>query len=410
MENEQDILFLGGLFPKEAEREIIELSKGNVQNAANVLQWNIVNGLDYNLKKPIKVLNSLYIGSFPLRYKKLMVESYKFNHCIGSDDYNVGFMNLMGIKAITRWTSLKPKLKEWALDGKSDKVIIAYALTSNNLRAFKYLKKLNKDVCTCIVVPDLPQYMNTSNKQSLIYKYAKLIDIKNINRNIKHADSFVLLTEYMREKLEIIHKPYIVVEGIATINNSESICDKIIKDEELKIVLYTGTLNERYGIITLLEAFKKIQSEEYRLIICGDGDAKAKIIESAKLDNRIIYEGIVERSRVLKLQAEATILINPRQDNEEFCKYSFPSKILEYLSSGIPTVAYKLRGIPEEYNKYIIYVEDNRQETLTNKIVEACMKSEAEREKIGNEAKDFVIKNKGAKEQVKKIIDMIKAL
>ena len=38
--------------------------------------------------------------------------------------------------------------------------------------------------------------------------------------------------------------------------------------------------------------------------------------------------------------------VNPRQNNEEFTKYSFPSKTMEYLASGVPVVAYKLDGIP----------------------------------------------------------------
>jgi len=36
-----DILLLSGLYPKEKEKEIIEKSIYGIQNAANMLQWNI---------------------------------------------------------------------------------------------------------------------------------------------------------------------------------------------------------------------------------------------------------------------------------------------------------------------------------------------------------------------------------
>ena len=39
---DMDIAFLGGLFPRETEGEILEKSIGAVQAAANALQWNLV--------------------------------------------------------------------------------------------------------------------------------------------------------------------------------------------------------------------------------------------------------------------------------------------------------------------------------------------------------------------------------
>ena len=65
-----EILYLGGLFPKETEEEIINNSIGSIQNAANNLQWEIAKGLEENMESPISLLNSLYIGSYPKRYKK----------------------------------------------------------------------------------------------------------------------------------------------------------------------------------------------------------------------------------------------------------------------------------------------------------------------------------------------------
>lgn len=45
---------------------------------------------------------------------------------------------------------------------------------------------------------------------------------------------------------------------------------------------------------------------------------------------------MVPNSGVLKAQSESEILVNPRNDNNEFTKYSFPSKVIEYLGSGTP--------------------------------------------------------------------------
>lgn len=86
--------------------------------------------------------------------------------------------------------------------------------------------------------------------------------------------------------------------------------------------------------------------------------------------------------------------MNPRQNNEEFTKYSFPSKTMEYLSSGIPVVAYKLDGIPDEYDQYIQYVADDSIESLKKKLVEVCEMTREERQELGNIGRNFVLMKK----------------
>lgn len=403
MKLDKDVLFLAGLFPKELENEILEESIGNIQNAANIFQWNLVNGFDENLVKPIKILNLLYIGSYPLRYKKMFIKSKKFKHSNDSEDFNVGFINMMGLKFVFRWISIKPYLKKWALDNKENKVVYAYALTNNNMKAFKYLKKINKNITTCIIVPDLPEYMNTTNKKSIIYAFLKKIDIKLINSKLRYSDQFVLLTEIMKNKLSIGNKKYCVVEGIASSSNNV----KRNRDSKEKIIMYTGTLNEKYGVRILIEAFRKIKDMNYRLIICGDGDSRDYILNKCLYDNRIIFKGLIKREEVVRLQKQATVLVNPRQNNEEYCKYSFPSKIMEYLAAGIPVIAYKLDGIPDDYDKYLIYPKSNKIEDLTKEIIKVCELKDEYRSEIGRGYQKFIENEKSSRKQCERILEML---
>lgn len=88
------------------------------------------------------------------------------------------------------------------------------------------------------------------------------------------------------------------------------------KSIENKVVLYTGNLVKKYGVIVLVDSFKYITSPNYRLIICVKGEAKQDIINAAKIDNRIIIKGIVIREKALELQQQATVVINPRPNND----------------------------------------------------------------------------------------------
>ena len=77
---------------------------------------------------------------------------------------------------------------------------------------------------------------------------------------------------------------------------------------------------------------------------------------------------MVPNSEVLKAQSESEILVNPRNDNNEFTKYSFPSKVIEYLGSDTPMIGYILPGMPKEYYDkfYVVPKEENG--------LEKCMK------------------------------------
>ena len=402
-----DVIFLGGLFPKETESEIIKNSIGSIQNAANNFQWELVKGLEANLSNNIKIINSIFVGSYPKRFKKINIKTYNFSHLeSGSNDINVGYCNLTIIKHFHRYISLRAHIKNWIQDdSEKQKVVIAYAMTTPFTKILKYIKTLDENIITCIIIPDLPQYMNMSGRENTIYKFMKKIEIKQMDKDIAHADCFVFLTKYMSDFLNN-NKPSTVVEGIAT--DVFSGVDKIMKNPNIKTILYSGGLEEKYGVVNLIKAFEKIVGENFRLVICGSGTAEKEIINASKRDNRIIFKGLVTREKVLELQKTANVLINPRPNKEEYTKYSFPSKIMEYLSSGVPVISYKLDGIPDEYYDYMYTIEDlENKDSLYDTINKVMSKPNQELVDFGEKAKCFALNYKNNRIQVGKILEMI---
>lgn len=401
-----DMVFLGGLFPKATESEIISNSIGQIDNAANNLQWNLIKGFDANLKPPVRIINSLYIGSYPKKYKKPFINSYEFSHTDNSLDINVGFLNVVGLKHFSRFVTLRPFLRKWATSkSHKTKVVVAYALTSIFVELLCYVKKLNAEVITVIIVPDLPQYMDTSNKGNLLHHFFKAVSKNHIKRRTSKIDGFVLLTKYMIGDLGISDKETVVMEGVAS-PPLTSAGTSTLFNNNINIV-YTGTLNARYGILHLIDAFKEIKNQDYRLILCGAGDAVSLVEDAVRIDNRIIYMGQLKYEDIVNIQNSATILVNPRQNNEEFTKYSFPSKIMEYLSRGKPVIAYKLDGMPDEYENFIHYVEDNSIESLKNKLIEVAEQPNEIRCAFGETGRNWVLQEKNAKTQAAKIIESI---
>ena len=127
---------------------------------------------------------------------------------------------------------------------------------------------------------------------------------------------------------------------------------------------------------------------------------------SEKYDN-VIYLGIAPNSEIVKSELRATLLVNPRPTNEEYTKYSFPSKNMEYMASGTPVLTTKLPGMPEEYNEYVYLLEDESAEGVCNALKEILTKPAEELYQKGKEAKEFVVREKNNVKQAEKLISLI---
>lgn len=396
------IFFLGGVWQKQDEQRIINESIGNVQIAANVFQTNLIEGLDANLSAPVTIINELFIGSFPKRYKKAVIRSYDWNHTDdpGHIDYNIGFLNFPLIKHYSRYHKLKKAIRDVCKISNEDTLyFIGYSMTYSVVEGLRYAKKIDARVKTCLVVPDLPEYMNLGKKKNFAFNIIKSCISKKLYRDIKNIDSFVTLTEYIYEALHV-DKPFTVVEGIVSkpleVPNLEN-------NTTTKDFVYTGTLAQKYGVVDLVDAFTKVEGNDLRLIICGAGDGKEHILEVAKKDSRIQYLGTVSNERAKELQRRAYVLVNPRSNKEEYTKYSFPSKTMEYLATGRPVLMHKLKGIPDEYDKYIFYFGEDMAKSL-QQIAQADPQMLAD---MGEKGKQFVLLNKNMKKQAEKIIHLI---
>ncbi len=395
------ILLLFGHYPKEQYLDIIQNSKNGIQYAADALQWSLIDGIEQNYSN-FDIISLPHIGSYPKRYKKInFVGKDNCETSKGKIYQSISFCNLTLYKIQSRYYNIKKYLSKNFQNDAQELTILVYAITSPFLRAAVNFKKRNPNIKICLIVPDLPQYM--SDSRNILIKILKTFDGYFIEKYLKQVDSFVLLTENMKELLPNQGKPYEVVEGIY--NPKDDVCGE--KQSSVKNILYTGTLSRRFGVLDLVSAFMLTKNSDYRLIICGEGDTQNEILKLAKIDPRIIFKGIMKREEVLKMQKESHLLVNPRPPEGEFTKYSFPSKTMEYLASGTPTLIYKLSGIPEEYFKYCFTLEESGIDKMSKKIDEILNMSDEELTNIGKNARDFILEHKNPKNQCSKIINMI---
>ena len=397
-----DVLLLCGYFEPKYQQEISEKTKTWVENAANTFQQRLIAGLkkqDINLQ----VVSAPFIGPWPTAYEDKAFKGFKAGESTENIQY-VPFNNIWGYRNISRTAALKKSVKEFVRHTKSKKkAIIVYCPHTPFLEAAVYGKQLDPSIHIHMVVPDLPQYMNLSKKAHPVYDFFKKIDIHKMEKLIAHVDSFMLLTEYMAEKLQVGKRPYIVVEGIT--DKQQAALNK--RENHGKKVAYAGKLVEAFGAKRLIEAFELIDDPGASLHICGGGELKPYVEEMCKKDSRIHYYGVVSAEKANEILQQADVLVNPRQNDDEYTKYSFPSKNIEYLMTGNAVVAYMLDGMPKEYASFFNVPKSNQIESLAEAMHEAMNESPVERAKKNKMIRDYIESHCGASSVAKQIVDVI---
>jgi glycosyltransferase involved in cell wall biosynthesis len=407
---EKEILFLCGCFPKEIANEIFENSIGLPQFAADEYAWNFINGIETNIDKPITIVTAPFIGYYPRNYKKIVFKGSKWARNKLGEDQIIGFINIKGIETIIKSFQIYHECKRWYKKSKENRIIIVYSHYAGFLEPIGRMKKKFNDLQVCCIVTDLPEQEKSMDGRFSLLTYIKSIPreimFKTTLKNLPYIDSFVLLTKEMKNPLNIQERPYCVVEGMCnSVNIPQEKPSKWLLTNSIKIV-YTGTLDEKYGITKLIESFQIVKTN-CELFICGDGDSRTLVLAAANRYKRIHYLGVVNHNQILEIQSEADILVNPRPPLGVYTKYSFPSKIIEYLYSGKPILSFKLSGIPEEYDDYLAYFEEYTIESMASKIDEICGLPYSELKTIGLRNKEFALHFKNNIVQTSKIIQII---
>ena len=348
-------LLLCGYFEKDQEDRIRSRQDAPLDYSANNVQERLICGL--KSQTSVSVLSAPFVGSFPKESNAVFFDKLDSN----SDVQYVSFNNIWGLRNYSRAFSLKKAIKELIKNGNQVNYIMVYSVHTPFLEAAVYAKHKNSNVKICLIVPDLPEYINLNKDVSGLYRVAKKYDTSRFYKLCNDVDSYLFFAPEMKKMFDVTGKKVMVSEGfldddVFEVNEEKRFA--VHGENELKYIVYTGTTNEKFGVKDLIDAFMGMEGENYRLVICGGGDADEYVRRCATSDKRIMALGQVSPSESRMWQLKADVLVNPRPNDEDFTKYSFPSKNLEYLASGAPVVAYLLDGMPQEYSEYMFCIED----------------------------------------------------
>ena len=313
-------------------------------------------------------------------------------------------LNVVLLKQLSRRLDGRRAMIEWLKKNRGEDCrILTYGISPFLAGDIVSLCKKYGVKC-CAIVPDLPRDMFINSSAHSVKSWLRQQYLKPTLKVQGEFDSYVYLTKAMADVINP-DKPYIVVEGILNDDGAVT-CDETERSKP-RAIMYAGVLAEKNGILNLIEAFEKAAVENSELWIFGDGNVADRVREYQENNPAVKMFGRVSREEVIEYEKRASLLVNPRGDDDEYTKYSFPSKTIEYMNSGTPLLTTKLPGIPEEYFQYVFSVENNSVSALAEAIKEILSQPEADLLEKGSEARKFVNDQKNALKQSRRILDFL---
>ena len=275
-----------------------------------------------------------------------------------------------------------------------DTVVIVDCL--NRTTAFFALLAARLRRWRCVgIITDLPDMLGGG-------RFSKMM----ANFVIRHCTDYVLLTEAMNDYIRNQGKPYVILEGHSDITMREK-KPAMEKKGPVRTVFYAGGVSRQYGLADLTEGFLQADIPNTRLEIYGPGDYVKELQTIAEKDQRVFYGGMLMNSEIVDKEQEATLLVNPRPTHEEFVKYSFPSKTMEYMASGTPVLTTRLPGMPKEYYPHVFFIEEESADGIADALKRVLKQSDEDLFQMGQAARNFVLDGRNNVVQAQKLLHML---
>jgi len=187
-------------------------------------------------------------------------------------------------------------------------------------------------------------------------------------------------------------------------------------DEDEILAGFVGTFGPWHGVLTLAEAITLMPDDgRVRFLLVGAGrfrDEVERIIRAAGRQDRVIFTGHLDHSRVPPLLDACDLLLSPHvplEDGSEF--FGSPTKLFEYMAMAKAIVASRLGQIGDvlQEEESGLLVEPGNARQLAEAILRLS-ESRDLRERLGSAARHAAVERHTWKQNAQRVIDQYRAL
>jgi len=177
-------------------------------------------------------------------------------------------------------------------------------------------------------------------------------NVNHISANNAALAEYIVDTSRTKSSIDVL-LPGVDLQKFQPGVKSTALMNKYQIHEQDRVILFMGTLFRFSGLYELIQSSAELLLGESRLkiLIIGDGEDNERIrakISEWHLEDKVICVGRIEYEDLPSYLQLGDVAVLPflQMDVTEF---AFPGKVLQYLSSGLPTISMHLKGLESTF-------------------------------------------------------------
>ncbi len=393
------VVLLGFTLSDEAMNRLLK-SDAFMPVQTHSFAWRLVDALQ-DSRVSVRLLSAEPASNYP-HNNRILFRGGPFS-AQNIEGIRLGFVNVLVLKHLTRFAACLGSGTR-ALFHWRPQVLLIHGVHSPFLWYGVVVRHLS-GIRTVVILTDPPGVTLASD--SLIVRMLKACDVLLVRRALKAVDGVIALTAPLASDFAP-GTPSLVMEGIGESNSSVS--RELDRDRSRFTVLYAGRLVSSGGVERLISAVRRLEDADIEIVVLGRGPLVEWVNGQSREDGRISQVQFLSRELVLSMYANVDLLVQPRPVDQDFVRYSFPSKLLEYMASGTPVLSTRLGGIPIEYEPYVYWIENDSIEGIGESLERVRNISATERRTKGQAASEFVREKRSAAAQGARISTFLERL
>lgn len=317
----------------------------------------------------IDIVSTLPIAAYP-RNPLLWIRGREFTLDGAIRGKEISILNLPVAKLPLRFFAASNQLRKLCRRGDVDAIVV-YGAHTPFVAAAECMRRWY-GVDFAVFIPDLPLHMSGS-REAGIRAWLKQVDNAILQRLVARACVAFPFAQAIGEEWLPPEVPYEVIEGIAPTVKASRRAN--LNRSGRKRFVYTGAFSQIARFTSLFHERKEIEAD---LIFIGAGPEEGALRALADGDPRIVVKPFMTEDRLAAEIDAADVLLNPRDTQWDGARYSFPSKLMDYLSRDVPVASTKLAGIPSEYYDVFFMLDDTSADALAISLNDVILADAAE--------------------------------
>jgi len=250
-----------------------------------------------------------------------------------------------------------------------------------------------------------------------VHNYLDAIAVPFGQKSVLHLHGYPPQSNYMHELCATIPSAFVAVSQLikdkwlvlapikkitVAVNGVDDDLFRPLEVEKQFDVLYLGRLIETKGIKYLIEALAELRSLSPKAAIAGVGPEYAKLrrlVNAKKLNRSLTFLGYVKDENLTNLYNSATFAVLPSFDREGIL-----TTMLEAGACGKPVITTTACSMSEYlkngYNGLLIKPRDS---SVLARAIKKLLTDSTLAEKLGEQARQSIVKDWGWKTRIKKV-------